>query len=418
MTWLVFEFKFPDVGEGIHEGEIVNWLVGEGDHVDEDEDIVEVMTDKATVQISAPVAGTIQTIVFDEGETVTVGETFVLISPDEAIAPDEDEDEPASSKPSTEEPARKPEPSTQPVEQTSNGEGVIRTRTPKGVLAPPRVRIEARKRGIDIATVEGSGPAGRVLMEDLETGATTGGPKARDASSEAVDGFTFDVPSVDREDALRVEPMAAPAGSTRAVAHRSTTLQPHFTLAVRIAADDLQEALDRDAGPEEGVIEPVAAVVKALAQGLLDHPRMNALVDEDEDELVHMEDVNVAVVWPSEDGAVLCTVPRAGQKGLREIQATLEAGGEEDAVPTVTVAVFDDEDAYVSTPVLMHPQVTGLVVGSMDEAVVLDEGQARVGHQMTLSFSFDHRWVDGYDGALLAEDVKALLSKPETMLLG
>lgn len=412
MRGLVFEFKFPDVGEGIHEGEIVNWLVDEGDHVGEDEDIVEVMTDKATVQISAPVAGTIQTIVFGEGETVTVGEPFVLISPDDAPEREEGDDE-AKPEPVREEQAAKPEAKPRTAGGRSNGEtgGVIQTRTPEGVRAPPSVRLEARKRGIDIATVEGSGPAGRILMEDLDEG--TPAPSAPEPSTG--DRFTFDVPSVDREGVLRVEPLAAPAGSTRATAHRSTTLQPHFTLAVRIDAGELEEALARAQG--DAVLKPLAAVVKALAQTLKEHPRLNALVDEETDELVHRDEVSVGVAWPGEEGALLGTVTRAGQRGLVEIQEVLEAGGEE-ATPTVTVAFFEDEDAFVSTPVLVHPQVTGVVVGSLDEAPVLEAGKAGVGHEMTLSFSFDHRWVDGYDGALLAEDVRRLLEKPEAMLLG
>ncbi len=414
---MVFEFKFPDVGEGIHEGEIVNWIVDEGDHVDEDEDIVEVMTDKATVQISAPVAGTIQTIVYDEGETVTVGEPFVLINPDEeptlqdeeTLKRSEEEAPTPDPAPRTEAPAPRP---------AGNGEaqGVIQTRTPEGILAPPSVRIEARKRGIDIAKVQGSGPAGRILMEDLDQ-ATSTAPKPTSRGAE-MDRFSFDVPSVDRDDVLRIEPLEAPAGSTRQTAHRSTTLQPHFTLAIRIQADALDQALGQaQVQGEERAIEPLAAVVKALAQALAKHPRLNALVDEDTDELVHREEVNVQVAWPTEEGAQLRTVAGAHHRGLREIQDVLEGGGE-DAVPTVTVSIFHDEDAFVSTPVLVHPQVTGVVVGSLDEVPVLKEGQARVGHELTLSFSFDHRWVDGYDGALLAEDVRGLLAKPEAMLLG
>lgn len=424
---MVFEFKLPDVGEGIHEGEIVEWRVAEGDTVDADQDIVDVMTDKATVQISAPVAGTIQEIVYEEGEVVNVGEVFVLITPDDAAdstmataeGPDAEQGTPSEA--STEAPAEEPEPASARSSGGTNG-GVVTTRTPQGVLAPPSVRLEARKRGIDIAEVEGSGPAGRVTVDDLDAHgeAEDPSPPARRETGAVQETMSFEAPSVDRSDARSVEPMSGFATGTRAGAHRATTLQPHFTHAVTVDADGLHEALteSRERADEEDLsLAPVGAVAKALAQALGDHPRLNGLVDEREDELVIREAVHVGVAWPTESGHEIRTVADADERGLLEIARVIAEGGE-DVEPTVTVATLDDEDAFVSTPVLSHPQVTGLVVGSVDERAVLDAGEIRAGREMTLSFVFDHRWIDGYDGALLAEDVRELLVRPEAMLLG
>jgi len=419
---LVFEFELPDVGEGIHEGEIVEWHVDEGDQVAEDQHVVDVMTDKATVEISAPVAGTIQDIVCGEGETVEVGEVFVLITPDEPA--DVDAAEPTPEEPDAE-PAPEPdaEPAAAEAEPARTGGtngGVVTTRTPEDVLAPPRVRLEARKRGIDVAQVDGSGPAGRVTLDDLdahEPDRSAREPEPAPSGGPAPVGG-FDLPSVDRSDAREIASMRAEG--TRAGAHRATTLQPHFTHAVSVDAEGLQAALDSSVERAEAAgveVRPVVAVVKALAQALGDHPRLNALVNEEADELVLKEPVNVGVAWPTEDGHEVRVVERADDRGLLDIARALADGGE-DATPTVTAAVLDDEDAYVSTPVLQHPQVTGLVVGSVDEVPVLDDGRIRPGREVNLSFVFDHRWIDGYHGALLAEDVRELLARPEAMLLG
>jgi pyruvate dehydrogenase E2 component (dihydrolipoamide acetyltransferase) len=421
-----FHFELPDVGEGVHEGEIVNWLVGEGDEVEEDEDIVEVMTDKATVQISAPVAGTIADLRFQEGDVVEVGEVFVVIEPEEGAAEPEMADE------RSQEPTGEPEPEAsgpepQPASASTNGEQP--QRTPEGILAPPSVRIEARKRGIDIAEVEGSGPAGRISMEDLGAHEPTGEPaEPEPATTSPTDGvggvadvLPYDVEPdpVDRGQAREVEAVRAGTRSPRAHAARAMRLQPHFTHAVEIRADELVENVENAA--DEGVPETTlttAFVVKAIARGLQDHEPSNAWVDEESRDLVVADRVNVAVATPTEDGLELRTVADADEKGVLAIARTLEDGGDEDVEATFTVTAYEGQGGLVATPVLIHPQVAGASIGRIRDVAKLEDGEAVPAKQLSLAFTFDHRYIDGYDGALLADDVEELLSSPGSMLLG
>jgi len=422
---LAFDFELPDVGEGIHEGEIVNWLVEEGDQVAEDEDIVEVMTDKATVQISSPVAGTVQRLVFDEGDVVEVGQVFVEIDPAEGDV------EPASQEPEPETADEGPaEPEPAPTTQGTNGREGAPQRTPEGILAPPSVRIEARKQGIDVTEVDGSGPAGRITMEDLEAhepepAAPTEEP-AQPASAAAGEGgleevmpFDLEPDAVDRETAREVEPLRAAADSPRAHAARAMRLQPHFTHAVQIRADELMTNVERAATDDvdEDALT-TAFVVKAIARGLEEHERCNAWVDEESRDLVVADRVNVAVATPTDDGLELRTVPDADERGVLSIARVLADGGVDDVEATFTVTAYDGEGGLVATPVLVHPQVAGASIGRIRDVAVLEDGEAQPGQQFSLALTFDHRYVDGYDGALLADDVEELLSSPGSMLLG
>jgi pyruvate dehydrogenase E2 component (dihydrolipoamide acetyltransferase) len=424
----LFEFELPDVGEGIHEGEIVNWLVGEGDVVDEDQDIVEVMTDKATVQISSPVAGTIDEIVFDEGDVVNVGEVFVVIDAEgettDATVEESDEPDPADQP----EPAGSPdEPEPTPSASSSRTNGHQPQRTPKGILAPPSVRIEARKRGIDITKVDGTGPAGRISLDDLDTHGPSDEPTPEPATTQPSGGsvagvlpYDLDPPSVDRENALAVERVQAPTTSPRASASRANRLQPHFSHAIEVDADELVDRAHRAlANADEDALDvQTAFVVKALARGLAENERCNAWVDEEDRALVIADDVNPAVAVPTDDGLELRTVENADQRGVLDIARTLAEGGD-DAEPTFTVTAYGENNGgLVHTPMLVHPQVACVALGEVREVGKLDGGQPRPGHDVTLAFTFDHRYVDGYDGAMFAEDVRELLANPGTMLLG
>ncbi len=450
---MVYEFRFPDVGEGIHEGEIVNWLVSQGDEVEADEDIVEVMTDKATVQISAPVAGTIQEIRYQDGEVVQVGEIFVLIAeagtasesgrseaPGQIVSDGDDagaSEAAAPSEPASEETADAGEDEAAEaaeaeaeVEATGTAKPAAEaspkpatngtpTRTPASVLAPPSVRIEARKQGIDLTTIQGSGPAGRIHMDDLAA-TPSPGQAARSSPSPASSSDILASPSIDRSQALQVEAIQAPASSPMASSKRAKTLQPHFTYALTVNASKLARASQAAGRSVEGAglsIGPGTFVVKAIAEALSKHARLNALVDEGSRDMVIFGDVHISVAQPTEDGLALTTVPDVRSKGLQEIAGYLAGQETSDATPTITVTLLEEIGGLVSTPVLVHPQLTSVVVGAMREVGQLDDGEIVAGHELTLSFAFDHRLIDGYDGALFANDVARLLAEPGALQL-
>ncbi|MDX1611624.1 MAG: dihydrolipoamide acetyltransferase family protein [Candidatus Thermoplasmatota archaeon] len=422
---MTFEFKLPDIGEGIHEGEIVEWLVSEGDEVAEDQDIVEVMTDKATVQISSPRAGTIQTIHFQAGEVVDVGDVFVTIQETgEEAAPAEVEPSPTPAEPSQvdaepEAPARQ-EIKT-PTGPPSNG---APTRTPAGILAPPRVRIRARELGIDLTEVQGSGPAGRILLEDLETQATEQdkpprpSPRAPPASKGRGMGHGFSLSTPGRGNLRAIEGVHLPAGSRGLVATRAQDLQPHFSYTLVVDADHIVAATSKasQAQGDGPTVDATVLLAQAVARALREHPRCNALVDEATGDLVIPEQVALAVARPGPDGMTRTLVPDAANKSRAEIAQVLEdeASGED---ATVTLTDLGELGGIAATPVLAHPQVTAITAGSIREVARLHEGEMVSGYEMTLSFSFDHRYVDGYNGAVFAKRVAALLEAPAGMLL-
>ncbi len=423
---MVFEFKMPDIGEGIHEGEIVEWLVSEGDQVDEDQDIVEVMTDKATVQISSPRAGTIQEIRFQEGDVVDVGDVFVVIHVD---------GEPAATDTETSETTETPEPpATEEDDVQAPAETVEATgsassnggpkRTPQGVLAPPSVRIEARKQGIDLTEVEGSGPGGRIQMADLEDHKKRPADRPRQAGGRLQAGGLvqgFDLRSIDRSDARSVELVQAPASSPRATAARAKGLQAHFSYVLSLPADRLVRAVEEAqelAAEHKVTIDDEAFIVKAVAQALTEHRRCNALIDEEAQELVIPGSVNLAVARHQADGLELVTVPSADSAGIIDIAQALDGDVDSDAQATASITTLGGLGGYASTPVLIHPQVTAVTVGALKDVARHEDGELVVGKELTLSFSFDHRYVDGYDGAVFAKAVARLLADPSGLLLG
>ncbi len=426
---LVFEFKMPDIGEGIHEGEIVEWLVSEGDQVEEDQDIVEVMTDKATVQISSPRAGTIQEIRFEEGDVVDVGDVFVVIAVDGE--PSAEDETGTTEEPADAETPSEPEPSPDaqdegtatvetPSSSRSNGGP---TRTPQGVLAPPSVRIEARQQGIDLTEVQGSGPGGRISLADLEAhepAATEIPSPGRPQAGGLVQGF--DLRSIDRSDASSVEPIQAPAASPRASAARAKHHQAHFSYVLSLPADRLVRAVEEAqplAAEHQVTVDDEAFILKAIAQALTEHRRCNALVDEETGDLVIVEPIHLDVARHREAGLELVTVPSAQDAGIIDIARALEDGTDEEVQATASVTTLGGLGGYASTPVLIHPQVTAVTVGSLkDVARHDDQGDLVVGKELTLSFSFDHRYVDGYDGAIFAKTVARLLEDPSGLLLG
>lgn len=400
---MAYSFKLPDIGEGIHEGEIVSWLVAEGDGVEEDQDIVEVMTDKATVQISSPVAGTIGSIEFEEGETVNVGDVFVVIETDGDAPSPEADPEPEEGEGAAEATEAPAEPRVEPASpaKPARGNGAPR-RTPSGVLAPPSVRIEARKRGIDLANVSGSARGGRITLEDLEE------PVA-EAASRGSATAAFELSAVDRSDARGTEPVRAQADSPRVVSARAKALSAHFSYSLRVSADALATA----AADRGDATDLTAFVVKAVATALADHPRLAGLVDEGTGDLVVPRARNIAVALPRDGRLVLRVVEAADEKGLDAIAAALEKGAAGHGVLTVTA--LGALGGVVSMPVLQHPQVTGVGVGALRDVARLDDGEVVPGKELVLSFTFDHRYIDGFDGALFAQDVAALLEAPSRL---
>lgn len=347
---MVFELTLPDIGEGIAEGEIVRWLVAEGDRVREDDLLVEVLTDKANVEIPSPVSGTLVRIVAQPGQVVQVGEVMAVL---------EVAGEAAES------------PETGP----SGGD----------VLAVPAVRRLAKELGVEISSVRGTGPGGRVTEQDV-----------RAAAGQA--------PGTDAD--------RIPFRGRRRMAARKMSLSkskiPHALLVDEVDATNLmamREAL-REIGEREGVrITILPLILQAVVSALERHPAINATLDEERGEIVRWKRYDLGVAIDAEDGLVVPVIRDAGGKTVvelaREIERLAEGarGGRlapsEISGSTFTVTSIGSIGGLFSYPVINPPEAAILGLHKIVRRPVVREGEIVARDMLYLSLSFDHRLIDG-----------------------
>ena len=419
------EFKLPDLGEGLSEAEIDKWLVKEGDVVAEDDLLVEVITDKATAEIPSPFAGRVAKIHVGEGEVVPVGTVIITIG-DSASAPPETE--PASSDPairsdsprsaSAAELAR-PQERSLPAPSGSSG---------NGVKAMPPVRKLARELGVDISTVQGSGPGGRILRDDVEAVARGGNViSLKDEAPAAVASGPVAQPA--SSGGGRREPLR---GVRRTIAERMT--HAHLTIppVTHVEECDVTELdatrrLANEREPNELKLTFLPFIVKAVVAALKDYPALNASLDEEAGEIVFHGDYNIGVAVDTPGGLVVPVVKNADQKRLREIAveisrlATAARNGtistEDLRDGTFTVTSPGPFGGLMATPIVMHPQSGILGVHRAIDRPVVRDGQIVVRKMMNLSMTFDHRVLDGMTAAKFALDVVRLLEHPAVLAL-
>ena len=341
-------FKLPDLGEGLTEGEVARWLVVEGQEVHEDDPLVEIQTDKATVEIPSPYEGTVLRIVVAEGEIAPVGAELVFIGePGEEIA----ESAGASVSPGDGTPARSPEPASG-------------TR----VQATPVVRRVAAELGVDLAAVNATGPGGRITEDDVR-GAVAGGS--------ATEG---------RHEKLR--------GVRRVVAE-------HMARAHReVPAVTWVEECDFENVPMDRL---VAVVVKACAEALVEFPELNARLEGDE--IVYLERYDIGVAVQTEQGLLVPVVRQVDSRSVDEVSAeldrlaaaardgTLEPGELRDSTFTVTSA--GKLAGLFQTPIVNYPEVAILSIGRIAPRAVVHDGEIVARRTGAIAISFDHRVVDG-----------------------
>ncbi|MET0344551.1 MAG: dihydrolipoamide acetyltransferase family protein [Polyangiales bacterium] len=454
-----FEFRLPDLGEGVAEGEVVAWRVEPGQRVAEDQDMVEVMTDKATVTIGAPRAGRIARLNAQVGETIKVGEVLIVIDTDAATEPVPEKR--ASSHPPDVASSRfqapvgraqaraTPAPPAVAKEKavTASAVGDLREVLPgasyfasqpatlngqkapharalpteersfysEKPLATPATRKLARDLGIDLRRVRPSGAGGRVTQDDLRSFAPAGeSAVATHAKPEREERTPF-------------------VGLRRKIAERmqmSKQKAAHFTFVEEVEVDALKQLVERarPAAEAHGVkLNYLPFIVKAVTLALQKHPILNSTLDERSNELVYRRYYHIGVATATEHGLVVPVVRDADTKSplqiARDIQRLADEarGGalhaSELSGSTFTVTSLGRQGGLLATPVLNYPEVGILGVHRVKERPVVRNGQIVIGHVMLLSLSFDHRIIDGHVGAAFAYDVIAYLERPELLLL-
>lgn len=478
-----YEFKLPDLAEGMVEGELVGWLIASGDAVKAEQPVAEVMTDKATVVIPSPVAGRAVELPWQAGDIVKVGQVLVVFEAEgpaptqrshaghvvpgdeKAAAPGIDGPEPASvvtAGAGAGEGARGVAQGVSPRGETGRagtaGEGsaAAMAPVPRGsrALAAPATRRLARELGIDIGEVVGSGPGGRVLPEDVTRHAhASAAGRAHEAGPVVATGTPAPVaaPAVERVSrptwtpSPRVAAVTADGGQPqeerqklrglrRAIFEtmaRSKGTAAHFTYVDEVDCEALVSAREKLAAAvkDKGVkLTYLAFIAKAILLTLPRFPKMNATIDDQSQEVVLKRYVHLGIAAATDPGLVVPVIRNADRMSLLELAWHIQDLGErargnklrpdELKGSTFTITSLGKLGGLFATPIINHPEVGILGVHQMNKrAVVLDDDRIVARTRMNLSLSFDHRLIDGHEGAAFAQEVKRYLETPELMLL-
>ncbi len=437
------DFRLPDIGEGITEGEIVEWFVHAGDTVREDDPMVEVMTDKATVTIGAPCDARVERLCFDVGTVAKVGQ--VILTLQSSMAANVDKAQKSSRPPATAVGEISDElPGAalfgngprQGDAEARNGNGGSRRpsvrpaiaaqrralRTSPGAvaeidyfeakpLATPATRRFAKDMGVDLRRVRPTGNGGRVTRQDVRA---------------AVRGhMTEDKPHASLE--VR-EPIIGVRRKIAERMHHAKSTAAHFTFVEECDASrlvDMRERLAPEAERRGVKLTFLPFIVKAVTSALRRHPTLNSAVDEQSHELVYKKYYNIGIATATDAGLIVPVIHDADKLRLFELAERIEQRSkaakdgslrpEDLRNSTFTVTSLGKHSGLMATPILNHPEVGILGVHRIKDKPVVRDGQIVVGQVMLLSLSFDHRIVDGHVGAAFAYDVIETLENPERL---
>ncbi|MGI9245635.1 MAG: dihydrolipoamide acetyltransferase family protein [Steroidobacteraceae bacterium] len=446
-----YVFKMPDLGEGTVEAEVVAWHVKVGDLLQENQTMAEVMTDKAAVEVPAPVTGRVVSIHGQPGDMVRVGSALIVFetesseelsqpepareaapTPVVAPAPSTGEQAPAGRKQRSAAPVEQPTfpgegygEGNEPSDRGTNGDAVSATAGGARVKASPATRRKAREAGIDLRQLHGSGPSGRITPDDFRAalgGAATGGS-----------------PNGNRTPGHRSLQQRAGVTETKVIGVRRVIAQrmtdaartiPHFSYVEEVDVTELESLrqhlnaqLDRQAAP----LTYLPFIAAALARVLERFPQCNAHYDAERGVLLRHHPVHLGVATQTPDGLKVPVVRHAEARTLwdlaEEIRRVSEsarsgkASREELAGSTITITSLGRLGGIVSTPIINAPEMGIIGVNkAIDRPVVLD-GAVAIRRIMNLSSSFDHRFVDGYDAAAMIQALRDLLEHPATIFI-
>ncbi|PTF63271.1 branched-chain alpha-keto acid dehydrogenase subunit E2 [Staphylococcus chromogenes] len=427
---MAFEFKLPDIGEGIHEGEIVKWFVKAGDKIEEDDVLCEVQNDKSVVEIPSPVAGTIEDVLVEEGTVAVVGDTIVKIDAPDAeemqFKGGHDDESSNDSKEEVKEEAKEEAPQQAPANEDVDEN--------KKVKAMPSVRKYARDNNVNIKAVNGTGKNGRITKEDVDAYLNGGGQAAT----------TEETASTPAESTQETAPTAAPAGDfpettekipamRKAIAKamvNSKHTAPHVTIMDEI---DVQELWDhrkkfKEIAAEQGTkLTFLPYVVKALVSALKKYPALNTSFNEEAGEVVHKHYWNIGIAADTERGLLVPVVKHADRKSIFQISDEInelavkardgKLTSEEMKGATCTISNIGSAGGQWFTPVINHPEVAILGIGRIAQKPIVKDGEIIAAPVLSLSLSFDHRQIDGATGQNAMNHIKRLLNNPELLLM-
>jgi pyruvate/2-oxoglutarate dehydrogenase complex dihydrolipoamide acyltransferase (E2) component len=429
---MAFNFYMPDIGEGVVEGEIVAWKVKVGDKVKLDQPLVEVMTDKATVELPSPRAGTIAKINFKDGDICPVGKVLVVIDEEGGTAvaapPDNGHGKPERQKPSTQVEMHRQIGNTIPPPLSSSGGGIQVVDATEGrerVLATPATRRLARQLGVEIGRVPATGKHGRVTAEDVKRFQGNGGAAPAIVKQPAHAPIAIAKGGDEERVPLR--------GIRKKIAEsmaRSVHTAAHFTYVEEVDMTELVAVRERakSRAAERGVkLNYLPFILKAVVSGLKKWPQLNASLDETTQEIVRKKYYHIGIAAQGPQGLAVSVVRDADKRSIFDLAQEIDRLGEavragtatreELTGSTFTISSLGKLGGVLATPIINFPEVGIVGVHKIEEKPAVRDGKIVARHLMNLSISVDHRLADGWDGAMFLQDVKTLLEDPTTMFM-
>ena len=433
-----YDFKLPDIGEGVVEGEVVTWHVSIGDLVSEDDPIVDVMTDKATVTIPSPTDGTVLSLNGEVGDMIAVGSVLIEFDTDgsspeisndaeepEVVEEEEpevvEEEEPAEEKkpsPKIEKKAEVKAPEiSKPAERSAPEIPVSSSKT---VLASPAVRRRARESGIDLSSLNGSGPAGRIRHADIDAFAAGGG---------AIMGAQPVAYSTKRSGISEVKIV----GLRRKISEqmvKSAFSIPHFSYFEEVDVTELEalrQALNANRGEDQPKLTYLPFIMLALAKIMPEHPECNGYFYDEEGVVHRHEAVNLGIATQTDRGLYVPVVKNVEAMDVWQAASDLirvsgaartgTASLDDLTGSTFTITSLGREGGLGATPIINHPEMAILGVHKARDVPVVRSGNIVIRRIMNLSSSFDHRVIDGANGASLVQHLKRMLEYPAMIFM-
>jgi len=449
-----FIFTLPELGEGIHEGEIVKWHVKPGDKVEEDQVIMEVQNDKAVVEVPSPVNGTVVELKVAEGTVSVVGDPLIEFEvegevpnlPDHGGAPEAE----AKQEPGCDIGSQLSANANVALE-TPLAQGATAAAAPvdrKHILATPSVRKYAREKGVQLALVTGTGKLGRITREDVDrflaggaaSAPTAAVPQAAPAASQAAEQPATGIaqaaatPTVHyTAQAGEVEERVPLKGIRKAIAKamvKSAYTAPHVTIFDEVDVSALVE-MRKNAKPlaeARGVkLTYLPMIVKAVVAGLKKFPELNASIDDEKQEIIYKKYYNIGIATSTDDGLLVPVIKAADSKSIFQIAGEIaelankvrerKASPDELKGSTFSITNLGSAGGMLFTPIINYPEVAILGVGRISEKPVVKNGEIVVGQVLSLSLSFDHRLVDGEPAQRFLNYVKELLENPTLLVM-
>lgn len=399
---MIYEFRLPDIGEGLVEGEVVRWLVKEGDLLQEDQPMVEIMTDKATVEISSPRGGRVARRLYAEGQNCPVGKVLIEIELD--TGPSEGPVPPAKG-PAGTSPSVPTRSHALPDRGAAGGSG---GGTPAAsVLATPATRKLARDAGVDIGAVAGTGPAGRITSADVEA---HGGTPVQKNEGDVRIPFR----------GLRKKIAENMVRSKHTAAHFTYVEEIDCTLLVLLRARANQRL-----APEGVKLSFLPFIVKATVAALEKFPQLNATLDEAAGEIVQRKQVHIGLATATEAGLMVPVVRNANPLSVVELAQEIDrlaavtrtgkAAREDLSGSTFTITSLGALGGVLAAPIINYPEVAILGVHKISRRPAVVDEKIVIRDLMNLSISVDHRVVDGYDAARFIAEIKAMLESPNVL---